>query len=148
MGFKSIEHQVKRYLQKRAIVTRKKLESDKYLQRSEHEKWAISICRNLIKVKDTFLLGNFRTQERYIRNEELGMYVVVKDNVVEIINHTYYYLVPLSGKSRSIICNVFDGHQDADRQSMDEEIRSNIKHSLECIHDKVKNKLTSENEKI
>lgn len=148
MGFNIIKHQAIRYLQRRAISTRKKLDSNKYIQKSEHEKWAIGICRNLIKVKGTFLLGNFRTQERYIRNEDLGMYVVVKDEVVEIINHTYYYLVPLSGKSHSIICNVFDGHQDTDRQSMDEEIRSNIKHSLECIHDKVKNKLTSENETI
>lgn len=141
------KHRIKRYFQRMIISANKKMDSNKYVQRSEHEKWAISICRNLIKIKESYLLGNFKTQERYIRNEDLGMYVVIKDNMVEIINHTYYYLVPLSEKSRSVICNVFDGHQDQDRQKMDEEIRSNIKHSLECIRDKVKNKLIEETPK-
>jgi hypothetical protein len=136
-----IGHKVKRFIQRRAIATCKKIEVNQYSQRSDYEKKALRICSELIKSDGTKLLGNFVTQERYIKNKDLEMYIVVKENVIEIINHTYYYLVPISGKTYNIICNMFDAHQDSDRKEMDTEIRSNVTHSLETIYENVKNKI-------
>lgn len=121
------------------IKSRKKIDKEQYIVRSDFEKEAVGICRNLIKRQDSKLLGSFKTQKRYVKNDVLGMNIIIEDGNVDIINHTYQYNVPISIKSHKIISNIFDGHQDADRQQMENEIRSNVKHSLQTIYEKIKN---------
>lgn len=116
----------------------KKFNSAKYLQESVYENIAVTTCRNIIRTEGTILLGNMKTQDRYIRTNDDEIYIIVKSGVIEIINHTYHYVVQISEKGYDRICKVFDGHQDLDRQAMDDEIRLRIRHSLQLIYEKAK----------
>lgn len=137
-SFERIKHKIKRWLTTKKIAIIKRFDRAKYTQESEYERTAIQICCSLIRAEGTILLGNMKTQARYIRSSDSQMYIVVKFGLVEIINHTYHYPVKISEKGYDRICKVFDGHQDAERQSMDDQIRSNITHSLQTIYEKVK----------
>lgn len=139
--FSSVEktkHSIKRWFTTKKINIIKRLDKTKYIQESSYENTAIHICCSMIRTEGTILLGNMKTQDRYIRSSDYEMYIVVKFGLVEIINHTYHYPVKISEKGYDRICKVFDGHQDADRQAMDDQIRSNITHSLQLIYEKVK----------
>lgn len=136
--FERAKHRIKRWLTIQKIAIIKKLDNTKYTQESIYESTAIKICCSLIRSENSILLGNMKTQVRYIRTTDNEMYIVVKPDLVEIINHTYHYPVKISEKGYDRICRVFDGHQDAERQAMDDQIRSNITHSLQTIYEKVK----------
>ena len=143
LNFPSIEHKIKRFSQVRAIRMRRKVNKDYYISRSDYEKEAIGICRNIIRHKDSQLLLTPPNQsdnycKRYIINKTIDINVVIKEGCVDIINHTYQYNVPISGKAHNIISTIFDGHVEKQRSSMEDEMRSNVKHSLETIYEKVK----------
>jgi len=50
--------------------------------------------------------------------------------LVNVINHKYSYLVPMSDRSIKELNDYFNITVEASRQKMENEITSNIKHSL------------------
>lgn len=137
-SFEQIKYRIKRWLIRKRIAIIKKLDKLKYEQESEYENLAVQICCSIIRAEGTTLLGNMKTQERYVRSKDDDIYVVIKYGLIEIINHTYQYTVKISEKGYDKVCRVFDGHQDAERRLMDEQIRSNITHSLQTIYNNIK----------
>ena len=62
----------------------------------ENEIKSSAICRRLISHPDsTFLIAPL-SHKRYIRNEPLGMFIVLSDKRINITNHVYNYDVNLS----------------------------------------------------
>ncbi len=114
---------------------------DLYIPRSEYEKEVIGICRRITQNPRSELLTCPQTGKRYIKNNELQIYAIIKQNgQVDIINHKYFYSIPLCPKSYSIILNMFDGHVGMRRQDMENDIMANTKNSLVDIYDKVRMK--------
>jgi hypothetical protein len=99
----------------------------------------ISICHKLIKNEDSKHLLCPITWKRYINNEKLEMYIIIKDKCVDVINHTYYYNVPICQKSYDKIKRIFDGHVEIRRQQMEADIFRNVKNSLKNINTKLLN---------
>ena len=145
--FEKILHKIKRYFQKQVVRSKKNMMKELYIEKSPDEKEAISICRDLIRNKKSELLLCPKTWERYVINEKLEIDVIINENTIDIINHTYHYNIPICGKTHSIITHIFDGYVEKRRQELKRRIFSNIKYSLNTIQNKVKKDLEETGQK-
>ena len=92
-----------------------------------------AICRKLISHPDsTFLIAPL-SQKRYIKNDSLGVFIVLSNNRINITNHVYNYDVNLSQTISDKLNNIFDKKVERLRLEFETEIKSQIKHSLTTI---------------
>jgi hypothetical protein len=108
------------------------------IEKSEYEKDCIAICKKLIHKEDTILLLTPISNKRYIRNEELQIFVILEGHNVKVINHVYSYMVFLEQKPWDNIILTFDTEVEKRREEFEKEITSNIKHSLQNILQNIK----------
>lgn len=92
-----------------------------------------AICRKLISHPDsTFLIAPL-SQKRYIKNDSLGVFIVLSNNRINITNHVYNYDVNLNQTISDKLNGIFDKKVEALRLEFETEIKSQIKHSLTTI---------------
>jgi hypothetical protein len=94
---------------------------------------SVQICRKLIQAEDSVLLMAPLSEKRYLKNERLGIYIIIQGSVVQVINHIYSYTVVLSEKSKVKLVKYYDDAIEKRRQEFEKEITSNVKHSLKTI---------------
>ena len=100
----------------------------------EEEKITIEICKKLISDPESKLTYAPISGKRFIKNENKNMFVVIESHTINLINHVYSYSVYLSSQNDyRDITQSFDGILEDKRQSLENEIRSNIQHSLQTI---------------
>ena len=104
----------------------------------EEERITVEICKKLINDPESKLTYAPISNKRFIKNEEKSMFIVIEHHTINLINHVYSYSVYLSnsGDYNEIITS-FDKVLEYERQSLEDEIRSNIQHSLITILDKL-----------
>ena len=132
-----IQHKLKRFIQKQGIKIQKITDPTR-LVKSQHEKECVDICKKLIPLKETKLLITPLCPKKYIRNDELDIYVIIEGRHVNIINHVYSYSLVMEGKGMEIIMNMFNQELEYRRDEFEKEITSNIKHSLKTISNNIK----------
>ena len=99
----------------------------------ENEIKSSAICRKLISHPDsTFLIAPL-SQKRYIKNDSLGVFIVLSNNRINITNHVYNYDVNLTQTISDKLNNIFDKKVEGLRLEFETEIKSQIKHSLTTI---------------
>ena len=92
-----------------------------------------AICRKLIAHPDsTFLIAPL-SHKRYIKNDSLGVFIVLSNNRINITNHIYNYDVNLTQIISDKLNNMFDNKVESLRLEFETEIKSQIKHSLTTI---------------
>ena len=100
----------------------------------EEEKITVEICKKLIVDPESKLTFAPISGKRFIKNENKNMFVVIESHTINLINHVYSYSVYLSSQTDyKEIIQSFDGVLENKRQSLEDEIRSNIQHSLQTI---------------
>jgi hypothetical protein len=100
----------------------------------EEERITVEICKKLIIDPESKLTYAPISSKRFIKNEAKSMFVVIEHNTINLINHVYSYSVYLSSQSDyRDITQSFDSILEDKRQSLEDEIRSNIQHSLQTI---------------
>jgi hypothetical protein len=100
----------------------------------EEEKISVEICKKLILDPDSELTFTPISGKRFIKNESKNMFVVIEHHTINLINHVYSYSIYLSSQTDyKEIIQSFDGILENKRQSLEDEIRSNIQHSLQTI---------------
>ena len=104
---------------------------------TKNENLCIAICRKLINHPDSNFLVAPVSFKRYIKNESLGLFVVLDDTQVSITNHVYHYDVDLTHDEWDKLRKIYDAKTEKIRQDYEEEIRSQIVHSLSSILKKV-----------
>ena len=124
-------HKIKRLIQKWYISIVRW--STPPMEKSEYERDCIAICKKLISKEDTILLLTPISNKRYIRNEELQIFVILEGHTVKVINHVYSYTVFLEHKPLENIVVAFENEVEKRREKFEKEIMSNIKHSLQNI---------------
>jgi hypothetical protein len=87
----------------------------------------------MIKREDSALLLTPLTHKRYIKNDTLSIFITIDGGIVNVINHKYSYVVPMSDRSINEINEIFNTTVENQRKKMEDEITSNIKHSLRDI---------------
>jgi len=111
----------------------------------EEELYCIEICKKLIPNRDSKLTIAPLSNKRYIKNDNNEMFIVIQDRTISLINHVYSYNVFIENdKLWSDIISCFDNELEKRRVELEDEIKSNIKHSLKSILDKVSRSSPSE----
>jgi len=129
----TILHKFKRVSQKLAIKMHKAMNPAERFEPTDFEYETLAICRSLIKRQDSELLISPLSGKRFIKNSSSQIYFIIQDGMVDIINHTYSYNVKITLKAYQRLVKAFDMEVESRRQEMENEIRSNVKHSLKTI---------------
>jgi hypothetical protein len=104
----------------------------------EEERITVEICKKLISDPESKLTYAPISNKRFIKNEKKSMFIVIEHHTINLINHVYSYSIYLSnsGDYDEIITS-FDKILEHERQTLEDEIRSNIQHSLTTILEKL-----------
>jgi hypothetical protein len=105
---------------------------------TDEENYASGICEKLIQNSESELSYSPLTSKRIIKNESYNMYIVMESSTINLINHVYSYTFNLQNTSKyNELCSKFDNVLDEKRKKLENEIRSNIQHSLKNILEKM-----------
>ena len=129
---KSITHKFRRLIQSYVIYVIKSIDYGREKQ-SAYELDCLKICKKLISRPDSTLLLTPITNKRYIKNDGLGIFITIEGSLIKVINHKYSYVVPMSDKSIKEVNDTFNHTVELQRKKMEDELSSNIKHSLRDI---------------
>lgn len=129
-------HFFNRLSQKVALKVIKMSDPIKYQPntRSEYENECVGICRKLIPKEDTTLLMSPISGKRYIKCDEMQIFIIIQNTKMTLVNHHYSYTINIEGRAYERISKMFDDEIERRREIMEAEIRSNVKHSLNTIY--------------
>lgn len=99
-----------------------------------------SICRKLITSEGSKFLIAPLSYQRYIKHSELGIFVILDDKKISVINHEYYYSnILMTNRDWDKLTKMYDTKVERIRQELKNEMKSQIKYSLKGILDRVDN---------
>ena len=104
---------------------------------TKNEMICVSICRKLINHPDSKFLIAPLSHKRYIKNQTLNLFVVLEHTQISITNHVYHYDVNLTLREFEKLSRLYDAKTEKLRQDYEDEIKSQIVHSLSTILEKV-----------
>jgi hypothetical protein len=77
------------------------------------------------------------SDKRYLKNDDMKIFITMTDRRVEITNHVYHYVITLSDSEIKKLVNFFDSKVDDIRIKYEEEIKSQIGNTLDKIYEKI-----------
>lgn len=102
------------------------------------EQTSIDICKTLIEESQSRLTLAPKSLKRFIKNDFHGMFIVIHQSTITLINHVYSYSVYIeNGDLYSELIDKFDLELENRREVLEKEMRNNIQHSLENILKKI-----------
>ena len=104
---------------------------------TDSQRICLGICRSLINHPNSKFLIAPLSGERYIKNTVLRLFVVLDDRHISVTNHVYHYDVILHDREWDRLVRMYDSRTEKIRQEYKEEVKSQIKHSLRSILDRV-----------
>jgi hypothetical protein len=104
----------------------------------QYQKMCLSICRKLIKNHESSFLIAPISGKKYIKNEKLGIFIVMIDQHINITNHTYNYSVFISPRDWQRIVYFFEHETETRKNQYEDEIKSQITHSLDRMLEDLK----------
>jgi hypothetical protein len=127
------------------LIWNRKNVSDGDKKISDTQKICMSIARSLITHPNSKFLLAPLSGKRYIKNAELELFCILDHGTISITNHVYHYDVVVGERNWERLSKMYDGKVETIRQEYEDQIMSQIEHSLENIIKKVKsvNDLTS-----
>lgn len=129
---KDYKHIFRRWIQRMYIDSVRKLDYERG-HKTKYELDCLSICKKLIEKPDSQLLMTPLSNKKYIYNSENSIFITIEGNTVNVINHKYSYTVSVQDSTKKEIVDYFNSVLETQRLKMEEEITSNIKHSLKNI---------------
>jgi len=129
-------------LSKRAYVKwltfNRKMNNPQENQISETQKKCMAIARALITHTDSKFLIAPLSGKRYIKNPTLDLFLILEGKTLSITNHVYHYDIVISDRNYDRLTKMYDGKVETIRQEYEDEVMSQIVHSLDIIIEKVK----------
>jgi hypothetical protein len=110
----------------------------------ENEKIVLTICRKLINHPTSKFLIAPLSGKRYIKNSELGLFVIIDYNKISVTNHVYHYDVFVKQEDLTRVARMYDNRTERDREVYETEIRSQIVYSLSNVLSKINQNLSSD----
>jgi hypothetical protein len=104
-----------------------------------YEKTCFKICLKVIQHRDTEFMIAPVSEKRYLKNEDMKIFITLTDRRVEITNHVYNYNVKLNPRDWQRLTYIFDGEADKRRLNYENEVNSQITNSLHNILDQISN---------
>jgi len=98
-----------------------------------------AIFRKLINHPDsTFLIAPL-SEKRYIKNEPLGIFILLNGLRLNITNHIYNYDIDICQSLFDKLSSIFDEKVEKNRMEFEIEMQGQIQHSLSKILEKITN---------
>lgn len=104
---------------------------------SQTQKMSMSIARKLIRHPESKFLIAPISGKKYITNAEVDLFIIFDKRGISITNHVYHYDVILSDRNWHKIIKMYDTKVEEIRQIVEDQVMSQIEHSLENILNKV-----------
>lgn len=104
-----------------------------------YEKTCFKICLKLISHDETEFMIAPMSGKKYLKNDPLGIFIVLYENRVEITNHTYSYNVRLTGRDWERLMYIFDNETEKRRLNTENQISSQINNSLHDVLERISN---------
>jgi len=98
----------------------------------------MAIARALITHTDSKFLIAPLSGKRYIKNPTLDLFLILEGKTLSITNHVYHYDIVISDRNYDRLTKMYDGKVETIRQEYEDEVMSQIVHSLDIIIEKVK----------
>jgi hypothetical protein len=99
-----------------------------------------SICRKLISSDGSKFLITPLSSQRYIKHSELGIFIILDNKKISIMNHEYYYSnILMSNRDWGKLTKMYDTKVEQVRQELKNEMMSQIRYSLKTILERVDN---------
>ena len=124
------------YLKFRILYRKHSYKSNSETVTGQHRA-PLFICMKLLKIKDTTLLIAPVSGDKYIYNERLGVLVTLFGQDGTIVDKTYSYDIQLSRKDWDTVERVFSQEMERRTKKVEEEIKSNVRHSLGLLYGKL-----------
>ena len=124
------------YLKFRILCRKHYYKSNSETLKGQHRA-PLFICMKLLKIKDTTLLIAPVSGDKYIYNERLGVLVTLFGQDGTIVDKTYSYDIQLSRKDWDTVERVFSQEMERRTKKVEEEIKSNVRHSLGLLYGKL-----------
>jgi hypothetical protein len=101
---------------------------------TDEERFCLEITKKLIENESSVLTLAPLSQKRFIKNDELRMFIMIENRVINIINHIYSYTLVIEDiDAYQEVISEFDNKLDNIRVSLETEFRMNIQNSLKNI---------------
>ena len=104
-----------------------------------YEKTCFKICLKVIQHKDTEFMIAPMSDKRYLKNDDMKIFITMTDRRVEITNHVYNYNVKLNDRDWQRLIYIFDTETDKRRPKYESEVKSQITNSLHNILERISN---------
>jgi hypothetical protein len=105
---------------------------------TKEERSSVDICLKLIPRTTSKLNYAPKSLKRFIKNDEFDMFIVISNSTIHLINHVYSYSVYIEDRNLyDDLIESFDSELEKRRMELENEIVSNIQHSLENILKKI-----------
>ena len=117
-----------------------------FQEENSYDRLCSGIVRKMIAHPDSKFTIAPLSGKRYIINKSLDIFIIIEDSKIEITNHVYHYVIKLLPKDVNKLVKNFDKKVDEVRIKYEEEIKSQIKNSLNSIFDKITDSITKINE--
>ena len=105
---------------------------------SDTQKMCMSIARSMITHPDSKFLLAPLSGKRYIKNSAMDLFLILDKGTISLTNHVYHYDVVINDRNWDRLTKMYDGKVETIRQEYEDQIMSQIEHSLENIIKKVK----------
>ena len=133
---KSIVKFFKRFYVKLVLINRK-FSSDARQPISQTQKMSMSITRKLIGHPNSKFDIAPKSRKRYVTNSEVDLFIILDNRGISITNHVYHYDVILSDRNWYKIVKMYDAKVEELTQKVEDQVMSQIEHSLDNILNKV-----------
>jgi hypothetical protein len=104
-----------------------------------YERTCFKICLKVIQHINTEFMIAPMSDKRYLKNDDMSIFITMTDRRVEITNHVFNYNVKLSTRDWQRLTNIFDTEADKRRLNYEQVINSQITNSLHDILVRVSN---------
>jgi len=139
---------IKKTYYKFRLFLRNRLNTPEHIiEQKKYESLCVSVVQSLIHDPSSILIYTPKTFKYYIKNENLGVYVVMSDCVLSVTNHRYSYEIKITPKNERKLSRIFDGQLESRGEKFDSEMIIQIKDSLSDIYNKINNHNKKEHEK-
>ena len=104
------------------------------------------IFRNILKHPNSVFEIAPKTYHRIIENKKIGVFIILDNKKITIINHVCYYSnIPMTDREWNKMINMYDNKVQQNRMDKIEQMKSQVEYTLTKLKNKVIQKTKTQN---
>jgi hypothetical protein len=127
----------KQYYKLRILLRNSISRPNHIVEQKKYESLCVQVAKSLIRDNSSILVYTPKSVKYYIKNEKLGVYMVICDNILSVANHKYSYEIKLTPNNERKLTNSFENELEKRGENYNTEMILQIKDSLNDLHDKL-----------